>query len=99
MPGLSKKVPNQEDLVNLKNGLNIETKLFQILRPHQREGVEFMYECVSGKKNPALSGCILADYMGLGKTLQTLALTYSMIKQKDMKKFVIVCPLTLLDVW
>lgn len=47
----------------------------------------------------ALQGCILADYMGLGKTLQTLALSYSMIKQKDIKKMVIVCPLTLLDVW
>jgi SNF2 family DNA or RNA helicase len=41
-----------------------------------------MYECVSGRKNSALHGCILADYMGLGKTLQTLALAYSMIKQK-----------------
>lgn len=58
-----------------------------------------MYGCVSGKKNNALTGCILADYMGLGKTLQTLALCYSMIKQKEIKKFVIVCPLTLLDVW
>lgn len=58
-----------------------------------------MYSCVSGRKNMALQGCILADYMGLGKTLQTLALSFSMIKQKDIKKFVIVCPLTLLDVW
>lgn len=41
-----------------------------------------MYSCVSGKKNPALHGCILADFMGLGKTLQTLALTYSMIRSK-----------------
>lgn len=58
-----------------------------------------MYECVSGKKNSALSGCILADFMGLGKTLQTLVLAYSMVKQKDIKKFVIVCPLTLLNIW
>lgn len=41
-----------------------------------------MYKCVSGKKNNALNGCILADFMGLGKTLQTLALVYSMVKQK-----------------
>lgn len=58
-----------------------------------------MYACISGKKNNALHGCILADFMGLGKTLQTLALTYSMIRSKEIKKFVIVCPLTLLDVW
>lgn len=58
-----------------------------------------MYKCVSGKQNSALFGCILADFMGLGKTLQTIALAYSMVKQKDIKKFIIVCPLTLLDVW
>ena len=56
-----------------------------------------MYSCVSGLKNNALHGCILADYMGLGKTLQTL--TYSMLRQKIIKKFAIVCPLTLLDIW
>ena len=58
-----------------------------------------MYSCVSGLKNNALHGCILADYMGLGKTLQTLALTYSMLRQKIIKKFAIVCPLTLLGIW
>lgn len=41
-----------------------------------------MHACIMGKKNNALSGCILADYMGLGKTLQTLALCYSMLRQK-----------------
>jgi SNF2 family DNA or RNA helicase len=58
-----------------------------------------MFNCITGKKNNNLHGCILADFMGLGKTLQTLVLAYSMIKQKLIKKFVIVCPLTLLTVW
>ena len=46
-----------------------------------------------------MTGCILADYMGLGKTLQTLAHMYSMLKQGMIKKALIVCPLTLLSVW
>ena len=46
-----------------------------------------------------MHGCILADFMGLGKTLQTLALSYSMLKQNIINKFIIVCPLTLLSVW
>lgn len=93
------KEKEKEDVVELGSGLKVEKKLYEVLRPHQVEGVEFMHACVSGKKLPHLYGCILADFMGLGKTLQTLTLSYSMIKQKEIKKFVIVCPLTLLDVW
>jgi SNF2 family DNA or RNA helicase len=37
------------------------------LRPHQREGVLFMYQCVMGLKDFNGAGCILADDMGLGK--------------------------------
>ena len=40
------------------------------LRPHQKEGVKFMWECCMGLRDPSLSGAILADEMGLGKTLQ-----------------------------
>lgn len=35
------------------------------LRPHQREGVLFMYQCVMGMKDYGGAGCILADDMGL----------------------------------
>lgn len=31
-----------------------------ILRPHQREGVKFMYDCVTGAKGD-FNGCIMAD--------------------------------------
>lgn len=34
-----------------------------ILRPHQREGVRFMYECVTGAKGD-FQGCIMADEVG-----------------------------------
>ena len=40
------------------------------LRPHQRIGVQFVFDCVAGKLLPPYRGCILADDMGLGKTLQ-----------------------------
>lgn len=58
-----------------------------------------MYSCLNGSKGPAITGCILADYMGLGKTLQTLALSYTMLKMQKVNKIVVVCPLTLLSVW
>ncbi|KAI8846067.1 P-loop containing nucleoside triphosphate hydrolase protein [Chytridium lagenaria] len=38
-------------------------------KPHQVEGVHFLYECVTGNKAEDAFGCIMADEMGLGKTL------------------------------
>jgi DNA repair and recombination protein RAD54B len=44
----------------------IDPYLGRQLRPHQREGVTFMYECVMGLRSPDHAGCLLADEMGLG---------------------------------
>lgn len=51
------------------------------LRPHQQEGVVFLYECVMGYKTHDTYGAILADEMGLGKTLQCVALVWTLLKQ------------------
>lgn len=48
----------------------VDPMLTRWLRPHQREGVQFMFECVTGQRVEGGQGCILADDMGLGKTLQ-----------------------------
>ena len=37
------------------------------LRPHQREGVQFLFDCTMGMKGFEGEGCILADDMGLGE--------------------------------
>jgi DNA repair and recombination protein RAD54 and RAD54-like protein len=75
-----------------------------ILRPHQREGVKFMYDCVVGNKNPEHWGCIMADEMGLGKTLQCITLVWTLLRQSpDCKptiiKAIIVCPSSLVKNW
>lgn len=41
----------------------VDPVLCNILRPHQREGVKFMYECVTGARGD-WNGCIMADEMG-----------------------------------
>lgn len=51
------------------------------LRPHQREGVQFLYECLMGFRSLDHFGCILADEMGLGKTLQCISVCYTLLKQ------------------
>ena len=76
------------------------------LRPHQLEGVQFLYECVMGLRGSHGEGCILADEMGLGKTLQSIALLWTLMKQNPIygtepvvKKALIVCPVTLTKNW
>ncbi|TPX68731.1 hypothetical protein SpCBS45565_g02888 [Spizellomyces sp. 'palustris'] len=54
------------------------------LRPHQREGVVFLYECVMRMRDFNGAGAILADEMGLGKTVQTIALIWTLLKQTSI---------------
>ena len=54
----------------------VDPLLSKNLRPHQREGVVFLYECVMGFKTPNMCGAILADEMGLGKTLQCITVIW-----------------------
>lgn len=96
------KAPQGKRLVDVV----VDPFLSQHLRPHQREGVEFMYSCVMGLKDFEGRGCILADEMGLGKTLQTIALVWTLLKQNPIymdkpviKKALIVCPVTLINNW
>lgn len=75
-----------------------------ILRPHQREGVRFMYDCVTGARSEDFRGCIMADEMGLGKTLQCITLLWTLLRQSpDCKpaiiKAIIVCPSSLVKNW
>lgn len=78
--------------------------LCNVLRPHQREGVKFMYECVTGVRIPDAYGCIMADEMGLGKTLQCITLLWTLLKQGPetkplIEKAVIVAPSSLVKNW
>ncbi|KAL2818337.1 SNF2 family N-terminal domain-containing protein [Aspergillus granulosus] len=84
----------------------VDPLLGKHLRPHQRDGVKFLYECVMGMRSFNGEGAILADDMGLGKTLQTITLLWTLLKQNPIyedssvvKKALIVCPVTLINNW
>lgn len=82
----------------------IDPKLAKILRPHQREGLRFLYRCTAGLVHPKAKGCIMADEMGLGKTLQCLTLMWTLLKQgprgkKTIEKCIVVCPSSLVRNW
>ncbi|KAG8346853.1 Type III restriction enzyme res subunit SNF2 family N terminal domain [Trypanosoma vivax] len=74
------------------------------LRPHQRVGVKFLFDCITGERMPGYHGAILADEMGLGKTIQTVATVYTCLRQgkhgtPTARKALIVTPSSLVKNW
>lgn len=77
------------------------------MRPHQLDGIKFLFECTAGRSLKGVDtweGAILADEMGLGKSLQAIALIWTLIKQGESgkplaKKAIIVCPASLVRNW
>lgn len=97
-----KKAHKDEVLVHVV----VDPVLGRVLRPHQRDGVKFMYDCVTGVQIPDYHGCILADDMGLGKTLQCITLLWTLLRQGPSWKLgptisnvVIICPSSLVKNW
>ena len=83
----------------------IDPILAQKLRPHQVEGVKFLYRATTGLIEEKANGCIMADEMGLGKTLQCIALMWTLLKQSPdagkstIQKAVVACPASLVKNW
>ena len=59
----------------------VDPLLSKSLRPHQREGVIFLYECVMGFKTNNMYGAILADEMGLGKGTKWVEVQFNQINK------------------
>ncbi|KAF9397941.1 helicase [Mortierella sp. AD011] len=99
----SKRKPGDVGLVDVV----VDPLLGRHLRPHQKEGVQFLYECVMQMRDINGQGAILADEMGLGKTLQTIALLWTLLKQSPyygeessvVKRALVVCPASLIKNW
>ncbi|KAK6540324.1 DNA-dependent ATPase protein rad54 [Orbilia ellipsospora] len=83
----------------------IDPRLAKVLRPHQIEGVKFLYRATTGLIDSKAHGCIMADEMGLGKTLQCITLMWTLLKQSPepgkptIRKCVIACPSSLVRNW
>ena len=101
------------DILGLKKVLDdhpkipvvIDPRLAKVLRPHQVEGVKFLYRCTTGMIDEKANGCIMADEMGLGKTLQCITLMWTLLKQapeagkSTIQKCIIACPSSLVRNW
>ena len=93
--------PNPE----VRHKVEVIPELASKLRPHQREGVAFLFECTMGLRGFHGNGCILADDMGLGKTLMSITLLWTLLNQgfkhgeAACRKVIVACPTSLVGNW
>uniref|UniRef100_A0A6P5JWM7 Transcriptional regulator ATRX-like n=1 Tax=Phascolarctos cinereus TaxID=38626 RepID=A0A6P5JWM7_PHACI len=91
---ITTKLVLDEDEETKEPLVQIHKNLVTKLKPHQIDGVQFMWDCccesvIQRKKSPG-SGCILAHCMGLGKTLQNYG--YSFLNDQDFHRAIILSP-------
>lgn len=81
----------------------IAKEIKRLLKPHQVRGVQFLYDHIMADR-----GCILADYMGLGKTLQVITVIYSFMidhfasyDESDVRPVttIVLCPAICIPNW
>ncbi|KAH0433769.1 hypothetical protein IEQ34_026952 [Dendrobium chrysotoxum] len=86
--------------------VRIAPSLSMKLKPHQVEGIRFMWENIIQSVRKVKSGdkglgCILAHTMGLGKTFQVIAFLYTAMRSVDLglRTALIVTPVNVLHNW
>lgn len=86
--------------------VRIPSSMSSKLKPHQVEGIRFMWENViqSVKKVKSRDkglGCILAHNMGLGKTFQVITFLYTVMRcaQLGLRTALVVTPVNVLHNW
>ncbi|CAB3409155.1 unnamed protein product [Caenorhabditis bovis] len=104
--GEIEKVPlfvlNEEEVLQRKCGaICVDPRFVKCLRDHQKQGIRFLFDKL---RREVGGGAILADDMGLGKSVQTMAATWALMKgAKNGKnlasKCLIVVPSSLVNNW
>lgn len=75
------------DDVDPSKHVYLNPDLAKRLKPHQIEGVKFLWREITAPEDEDGQGCLLAHTMGLGKTAQSLALLTAVAETaKDMNK-------------
>uniref|UniRef100_A0A8C4Q5Z1 DNA helicase n=1 Tax=Eptatretus burgeri TaxID=7764 RepID=A0A8C4Q5Z1_EPTBU len=99
------KLVLEEDAETKEALVQVHHSLVCKLKPHQVDGVQFMWDCcvetVKKSEKECGSGCIVAHCMGLGKTLQVVAFLHTVLRTEQLKfrNALIVCPLNTVLNW
>ncbi|KAI0977770.1 hypothetical protein GJ496_009536 [Pomphorhynchus laevis] len=87
---LHKPVVLDYDKDTKKTLIDIDPAFLKYLRPHQIEGIRFMWDCcfesVEKIETEKGRGCILSHCMGLGKTLQVIVFINSLMRCENITR-------------
>lgn len=61
----------------------IHPEIAKKMKPHQIEGVRFMWREITAAGDDGTQGCLLAHTMGLGKTMQTITLLVAVVEASE----------------
>lgn len=61
----------------------IPPKISEQMKAHQIVGVRFMWREITAQEEDGVQGCLLAHTMGLGKTMQTIALLVAVVEASE----------------
>jgi transcriptional regulator ATRX len=86
--------------------IEVDRKLVKKLKPHQVNGIRFMwdacFESLERIEKGTGSGCILGHCMGLGKTLQVITLIHTLMmnqRKTGVERVLVVCPINIILNW
>jgi len=64
------KLRSEQQLPDAPEEVEINAEIGKVIKPHQLKGIKFVWRRIAADKGGV--GCVLADFMGLGKTLQVI---------------------------
>uniref|UniRef100_A0A182JU96 Transcriptional regulator ATRX n=1 Tax=Anopheles christyi TaxID=43041 RepID=A0A182JU96_9DIPT len=102
-PGESELVLDYDSV--RKQAICVHPDIVKLLKPHQIEGIKFMYDNTYGSVDAlpkhSGSGCILAHCMGLGKTLQMISLLHTVMRYPQLmtNRVLVICPKSTVMNW
>ena len=83
--------------------LEVRKSLVRHIKPHQREGIKFLYNAVveSLSKSGERGGAVLAHCMGLGKSLQVIAFIDALLNslESEVSRVLILSPVNTIHNW
>ena len=111
--GLEFESRDWNGVLNKEPRVEVDSDLRSSLKTHQVEGIEFMWDSTIESvrsdgadgfklgKDETGHGCILAHCMGLGKTLQAIALLHTLYTHEfiGLTKFIVLSPLNVCENW